>query len=133
MSRTSGSAEPAAGRSAERPCGRTDGPTAIRVAFAGTAPAPSDEAGREFPEWQQAGTREALAARVGANVRRLRRRRGLSQRQLGKAIGRDRSTISRYEAGERLPHLPALLALAGALRCSQAELLKGIEDRGPSR
>ena len=124
MSGTSGSAEGAVGRPAARARGAADGPTAIRVVFAGTAPTRSDEAGRDWPEWQRAGTREALAARIGANVRRWRRRRGLSQAQLGRALGCDRSTISRYEAGERLPHLPALLALAAALGCRPGELLK---------
>ena len=64
-----------------------------------------------------------LAVRLGANVRRRRERRGLSQAGLAAALGRDRSTVSRWEAGERLPTVPALLALARALGCEPGALL----------
>ena len=66
---------------------------------------------------------DRLARGIGAEVRRRRRERGLNQRQLAATVGRDRSTISRWEAGERLPPLPALVALAAALGCAPAALL----------
>ena len=68
---------------------------------------------------------DRLATGIGAEVRRQRRRRGLSQAALAAAVGRDRSTVSRWEAGERLPTLAALVALARALRCDPAALLPG--------
>ncbi|MCQ9181271.1 helix-turn-helix domain-containing protein [Streptomyces sp. IBSBF 2953] len=61
------------------------------------------------------------AAVFGASLRRLRDRRGLSQRQLGKAVHLDHSVLSRYENGARLPdidlveRLDALLDAEGAL------------------
>lgn len=66
-----------------------------------------------------------LAVEVGANIRRRRTRRGLNQAQLGAAIGRDHSTVSRWESGERLPTLPALIALGRVLGCAPAALLPG--------
>ena len=67
-----------------------------------------------------------LALRFGANLRRLRTRRGFGQRALAEAIGRDRQTICRWEAGQRTPSLPDLIALAAALRCKPASLLEGL-------
>ena len=67
-----------------------------------------------------------LALRFGANLRRLRTRRGVGQRALAEAIGRDRQTICRWEAGQRTPSLPDLIALAAALRCKPAALLEGL-------
>lgn len=73
--------------------------------------------------WQGPSGRSRLAIGVGANLRRRRRRQGLSQAALAAAVGRDRSTISRWESGERLPNLASLVALGRALRCDPAALL----------
>lgn len=72
--------------------------------------------------------RTELARRVGANVARYRRRSGLSQRELGLAVGVSAQAVSRYEACARLrpgehftahgaysPNLVQLLRIAGAL------------------
>jgi len=65
----------------------------------------------------------ALARVVGRNVRWRRQRLGLSQAALGSAVGRGRSTVCRWEMGERVPGLPALVALAAALGCAPGDLL----------
>lgn len=65
------------------------------------------------------------AQRIGGNLRRLRQGRGLSQSALAAALGRARTTVCRWETGERMPTVPALLALAAALGCDPAELLTG--------
>lgn len=77
--------------------------------------------------WDGPRGRRRLAAGVGANLRRRRRRQGLSQADLAAAIGRDRSTVSRWESGERLPTLASLTALGRALRCEPGALLAGVE------
>ena len=84
--------------------------------------------------------KDPLAVRLGADVRRRRERRGLSQAALGAAVGWDRTTVCRWEAGERLPTVPALLALARALGCEPGALLgrlaaggrtaRGADDEG---
>jgi len=66
-----------------------------------------------------------LAREVGARIRRRRGQRGWSQGQLGRALGRDHSTVSRWESGDRLPTLPALLAIGRVLGCGPAALLPG--------
>lgn len=73
--------------------------------------------------WQGPRGRNRLALGVGANLRRRRRRQGLTQTALATAVGRDRSTISRWESGERMPNLASLVALGRALRCDPAALL----------
>ena len=83
--------------------------------------------------------KDPLAVRLGADVRRRRERHGLSQAALAAAVGRDRTTVCRWEAGERLPTVPALLALARALGCEPGTLLgrpaggrttRGTDDEG---
>ena len=81
--------------------------------------------GRRLGQARGYRPKDRLAAGIGAEVRRRRRRCGLSQAALAVAVGRDRSTVSRWEAGERLPTLTALVALARALRCDPGTLLPG--------
>lgn len=64
---------------------------------------------------------------VGDIVRTLRNERNLSQEQLGKKIGVDRSTIAAYELENRLPSLQSLIALSRALGVTTDYLL-GISD-----
>lgn len=66
---------------------------------------------------------DRLARQIGIEIRQRRRGRGLSQGALAALVGRDRSTICRWEAGERLPTVPAILALGDALRCEASALL----------
>ncbi len=66
---------------------------------------------------------DRLAAVIGHNVERWRRARGWTQEDLAQAIGCNRSAVSRWEAGRRLPSLPHLLALGNVLGCGAAALL----------
>lgn len=55
-----------------------------------------------------------------AVLRALRARRravGLTQEQLGNAIGRDQAAISDYERGKNAPSMETLARLADALDC----------------
>lgn len=70
-----------------------------------------------------------LKALVGANVKMLREKRGLSQEQLAVAIDRTWQAVSHIETGRTLPPLPTLGALATVLGVTPAALLS--EDAMP--
>jgi putative transcriptional regulator len=53
-----------------------------------------------------------LAFHVGNLVRELRTAQGLSQAELGGAVGVSRQTINAIEAGRYLPSLPLAIKLA---------------------
>lgn len=59
--------------------------------------------------------RARLAAGVGAELRRLRRDRGLTQARLGDLAGIGRWHVSHLELGKRRPSVDALAALARVL------------------
>jgi HTH-type transcriptional regulator/antitoxin HipB len=66
-------------------------------------------------------------AQIGAIVRRERRKRGLTQTQLGSRIGLRQATISKLEKGEPATQLRTLLDALTAL-----DLQLVIADRGRS-
>ncbi len=61
-----------------------------------------------------------------ANLRRERKRVGLSQEALGERAGLHRTAIGLLERGERLPRIDTLIKLAQALPVEAADLLDGI-------
>lgn len=67
---------------------------------------------------------------LGANVRRYRKLRGMSQEQLALDAGMERSYVSDLERGTRNPSVRALGRLADALSVEPYTLLK--EDESPS-
>ncbi|MDE6591055.1 MAG: helix-turn-helix domain-containing protein [Oscillospiraceae bacterium] len=62
--------------------------------------------GKEFPE----------------RLRQLRKRQNISQSTLSQLCGLGKNAIARYERGERIPTLPALLAIADYFMISLDEL-----------
>lgn len=52
---------------------------------------------------------------VGENIRRLRKERGLTLRELGDKVGVSEAYIRAYESGRRNPKQKSLEALAQAL------------------
>ena len=66
---------------------------------------------------------------MGDTIRNLRYNRNLSQDQLARMIGVNKSTVALYEGGLRLPSLPKLIALAQVLKVSTDYLL-GINKGG---
>ena len=66
---------------------------------------------------------EAFSRRVGAALAQQRRRRGLSQLQVGEAIGVEPETVSRMETGVISPSLKRLYQLGAVLDCSLETLL----------
>jgi transcriptional regulator with XRE-family HTH domain len=67
-----------------------------------------------------------VGSRFGDNLRRLRRREGLSQEQLAKRSSLHRTEIGLLEKGKRVPRIDTLLQLAGAMAIPPEELLFGI-------
>ena len=61
----------------------------------------------------------------GAELRRLRRERALSQQELGRMTGIAQSTISNLELGNRPARLASVRKLAEALGVEPKELMKG--------
>jgi transcriptional regulator with XRE-family HTH domain len=68
----------------------------------------------------------SVKVRFGVNLRRLRRRSGLTQEQLALLAEMDRVHISNFENGKRTPRLDTLLKLMGALDCRADELVEGL-------
>ena len=60
---------------------------------------------------------------TGANIRRLREQRGLTQEQLGKMVDVSRSTITQLERGWTTPRMGNVQLLAGALGVSTADII----------
>lgn len=63
--------------------------------------------------------------RLAANLRRLRRERGLSQEQFALEHGIDRTYVSGLERATRNPTLEVVQRLADALKVDVVELLRG--------
>lgn len=59
---------------------------------------------------------------LGANVRRLRKNRGMTQKGLGKAVFHEETWISKLENGHLTPSPEDCLKLAQTLRCDLSEL-----------
>lgn len=66
---------------------------------------------------------------IGENIRRIRKERGLTLKQLGEAVGVSEAYIRAYESGRRNPKQKALEALAAAL-CVNVEALTGADFDG---
>ena len=61
---------------------------------------------------------------LGANVRRYRKLKGMTQEQLALEVGMERSYISDLERGTRNPSVRALGRLAEALSVAPMQLLE---------
>jgi transcriptional regulator with XRE-family HTH domain len=67
-----------------------------------------------------------VAERFGRNLRRVRRREGLSQEQLADRGSLHRTEIGLLENGKRVPRIDTLVKLADSMAVPPAELLDGI-------
>ncbi|BCG45666.1 Helix-turn-helix motif [Citrifermentans bremense] len=59
---------------------------------------------------------------LGARIKELRKRTGLSQDQLAERVGIEAKYLSRIEVGKRYPSLETLESIADALRVEMREL-----------
>ena len=57
----------------------------------------------------------------------LRRRKGLSQEQLGYELGVSRQTVSKWELGQSYPDFQRLVLLSDYYEMSLDELVKGVD------
>jgi transcriptional regulator with XRE-family HTH domain len=67
-----------------------------------------------------------IAERFGVNLRRYRKRCGLSQEETAVRASLHRTEIGLLERGERLPKIDTAIKLAGALDVDTGDLLDGI-------
>ena len=68
---------------------------------------------------------------VGQNIRKYRRFRDMSQKELAKAVGyATKSSINKIEAGEASVPIPRLNQIANALRVPLQALMENIPDDG---
>ena len=63
-------------------------------------------------------------------IREYRERHGLSQEELARRLGIDRSSVAKWESGCNTPRLAHLLELAKIFRCSLDELISIKEKFG---
>ena len=65
---------------------------------------------------------------TGENIRRIRKQRGMTLKQLGDAVGVSEAYIRAYEAGRRNPKQQSLEALAAALHVNVEVLTRADFD-----
>ncbi|HEU0235395.1 MAG TPA: helix-turn-helix transcriptional regulator [Candidatus Limnocylindrales bacterium] len=71
--------------------------------------------------------RSALAEAIGCELRRLRRRRGLTQGELGTPF--TRAFVSSVELGYTIPSVPALVTLTERLGIGLDDFFWGVNQR----
>lgn len=69
---------------------------------------------------------ETFARLVGKNIRRIRRREGLSQKVCAKRADVHFTTVGFIERGRRIPRADTLVEIAGAIGCSPCDFLDGL-------
>lgn len=62
---------------------------------------------------------------VGANIRRMRIRAGLSQAELARRLDVSRASVANWETGMMCPRLKTVLALADVLGCKTDDFMVG--------
>lgn len=67
------------------------------------------------------------------NIASERARLGMNQEELGSKVGKDRSTISRWESNPNLMSVDNLLSLMDIFHCSADYLLGRSEERIPKQ
>lgn len=68
-----------------------------------------------------------VARRFGENLKRCRKRAGVSQEELGVLSSLHRTEIGLLERGERIPRIDTLVRLAGSLSVPPDDLIVGID------
>jgi transcriptional regulator with XRE-family HTH domain len=78
------------------------------------------------PRGDRKAPSEDVAARLGENLRRERRRAGLSQDELARRADLHRTAIGLLEQGKRVARADTLIQLAGALSISPDAFFDGV-------
>ena len=63
---------------------------------------------------------------IGANISRLRKEKGFSQKELGHLIDMEKTYLSSIENGHQNPTTLTLKKIADALECRSSEFLNGL-------
>lgn len=66
---------------------------------------------------------------IGENIRRIRKSKGLTMKELGNAIGISEQGVGNYERGDREPSIDIINKIAAALDASVTELIGVSEDK----
>lgn len=66
--------------------------------------------------------------RLGANIRKLRLHRGLTQEKLADLCGKSRHIIQKWECGDNMPPPGCLVTLTEALRVNWGTLFYGVGE-----
>ena len=66
---------------------------------------------------------EVIKMTVAENIKRIRKEKNLTQKQLGEKCGMSESTLRQYEIGYRNPKLETIVRIAAALEISVFELM----------
>jgi transcriptional regulator with XRE-family HTH domain len=96
-----------------------------------TAPSPEPDS-KEWGYASSDGAPSDLAPVVGANLRRLRLRRGLSLEKLSQRSGVSRAMLGQVELGQSAPTINVLWKIARALDVTFATLMRAREAGGTS-
>ena len=65
---------------------------------------------------------------IGANIRQIREKKGISQSELAKKCGVSQSMICQIERGTKVPTLPLSIDIAAALHCDVRDLMEVFAD-----
>jgi len=68
--------------------------------------------------------KKGISKRLGANIKRIRTKKDMTQGDIVRALDLDRGYVSSLENGKRNPTLAMIEKIAGALGVSSDELLK---------
>ena len=74
---------------------------------------------------------DELLKMVGAQIRDVRRQRGLSGDNLAHAIPIDRAHLGLIETGKIAPNIKTLVKIAAALECEVGDLIPYVDDLLP--
>ena len=68
--------------------------------------------------------KKSISKKLGANIKRIRTEKGMTQGDIFRALKLDRGYVSSLESGKRNPTLAMIEKIAGALGVASDELLK---------
>lgn len=87
----------------------------------------------DSPERRRGYERAGRAIRLAIEIRALREKKGLSQRELAELVGTTQSAIARLESGHISPTLPTLDRIAAALGAEVTVTITDIDRLAPTR
>jgi transcriptional regulator with XRE-family HTH domain len=70
--------------------------------------------------------------KMGQAIKRIRKKRGLSQEEFAVILGYQTGTVSKFEQGDRTPNISTILQMANILECNVTDILSPTENETPS-